>query len=330
MALLGFWGYDDTIGEPTVTLGGSTGYGTPGRSGTGGRLNLGTLTTALALGSSSASVVFGTAYNVNGAYSASSVILFQEGAVTHVQVGIDASGHLTIYGPAGTVVATSTATMTNLAWHYIEAKVSIADTGGTVDVHLDGTSVVTYTGDTRNAATGVVSTIALSRPGSTGGQADDSYALDLTGSAPYNDFLGDIAVRTLLPNGNGASSDFLGSDGNSTDNYLLVDETNSSSTDYVAASAAAKTDLYTMFDVPTTDLPLATQQLTYAAKSDAGTPPVLKPVTKGDGGTVREETAVTLSTTYQVFASTIRTTDPDGDALTATNVNAMQLGARTA
>jgi hypothetical protein len=262
-------------------------------------------------------------------------IEFREGATVHCGIGVDASGHLTIVGAAGTTLATSTYAMTASIWSSLEAKAVIHDTTGSLEVKVDGTVIVSATGiDTRNGGTGVVNTIAVRKTNNAGSTTTSSldcfYIGDNTGAAPLNGYVGDIAIRLQLPNGNGDSSDWVGSDGNSTDNYLLVDEATANATDYVGTAATAKTDLYALTDIPTTDLPLATQAVIYAAKSDAGTPPVLKMVTKGDGGTVVEESAVTLSTTYQMFAGAIRLTDPDGDTLTATNVNGMQGGVRTA
>lgn len=332
MTLRGFYGFDDTVLEPEITLGSSASVNTsPVRTGLRALTMSTSYSTIAPPGLSASGVVAGLAYIITTISSAQQVIAFREGATVHCGVGFDTSRHLTIYGPAGTVVATSTATYPTTLWDYIEAKATIADAGGTVEVKVGGTVVVSYTGDTRNGGTGVVDTIGYRAPNTSASCAmDDLYILDTGGSAPYNTYLGDVVVRTQLPTGNGDSSDWVGSDGNSTDNYLLVDEANSSSADYVGTALTGKTDLYQFADIPGTDVPLATQTLVYAGKSDAGTPPVMKPVTKGDGGTVLEESAITLSTTYAVFEGAIRTTDPDGDTLTATNVNAMQVGVRSA
>lgn len=334
MALMGFHGFDDGVASPGVS-GGSPGSATAARTGAGGMALGGTTFMTVTPGGSASTIIVGMAcWFAALPTGAIRSFEFREGTTVHCGVGFDASGHLTIYNAAGSVVATSTAALSAQVWYYLEFKAVINDTTGSVEIQdgNGGTIVSASSLDTKNGGTGVVSVFAWRKANSSGtsDRYDDMYILDTTGSAPYNTYLGDVAVRTLLPSGNGSNSDWTGSDGNSTDNYLLVDEVTSSSTDYVAASAAGKTDLYQMADIPTTDLPLATQTLVYAAKSDAGVPPVMKPITKGDGGTVLEESAITLSTTYQVFAGAIRTTDPDGDALTATNINGIQVGVRTA
>lgn len=321
MALLGFWGFDDAVAEP----GASNGKGTTGRAG--------------GVGSSSANVVnlsipnaseifFGIAYKLSSNVSGIMCKLV-EGAITHLQLGFNATNQITITNGSGTVLATSTATVDLTSWPYIEVHVVIADTGGSCEVRANETAIVSYTGDTRNGGTGVVNQITWQRPASAVINLDDGYALDTTGSAPYNTYLGDIKVLALLPSGDGDSSGWLGSDGNSTNNSLLVDEADSSMTDYVAASVSGTLDLYVMADVPAGYDVLAIQEVVYAQASDAGTPPVVLPVAKGALGTVRADSALPdLGTTAGVRASDIRTTDPDGNALTAARVNAMQVGVK--
>lgn len=337
MTLRGAYAFEDSVFEAEIVQG--TGAGTAtgafalrGAHTRGFQLASSTTLTTIAPPGLSASTVFwGLAYRTD-LFVAVRCLTLQEGSTIHCGVGFDASGHITIYGAAGTVLATSTAVFPTSAWTYIDIKAVISDTVGSVEVWVDGTSVVSTTGaDTKNGGTGVVNTVGGRAP--TGGANcawTDIYVLDTAGSAPLNDRLGDVAVRIQTADGNGDSSDFVGSDGNSVNNYQQVDETPvSTSTDYNGTALTGKTDLYTYADVPTTDVPLAYQTYLYAGKSDAGTPPIIKPVTKGDGGTVREEAAITLSTTYQIFCGAWNTTDPDSDALTATNVNAMQVGART-
>ena len=116
-------------------------------------------------------------------------------------------------------------------WYYLEISVTIDDAIGEVHVRLNGstTDEVSYTGDTKNAGTATdIDAVRFAFSG----RIADVYVLNSLGSM-NNNFLGDVAVRTLIPDGNGTSSQLTGSDGNTTDNYLLVDEHNYSSADYV-------------------------------------------------------------------------------------------------
>jgi hypothetical protein len=84
---------------------------------------------------------------------------------------------------------------------------------------------------------------------------DDIAINDLDGSRDTS-WCGDGHVIALPPNGNSDSSQFVGSDSNSTDNYLLVDEFPATLTggggDYVESDASGAIDFYqTMNPNPT-------------------------------------------------------------------------------
>jgi hypothetical protein len=334
MALIGFWGFDDTTTENGVTLSMGT---TAGRTG-GLAARLGT-----AAGGPGATVLLATPVSsfVHGfafwlGLTASAICYYRDTAggqtstTNHIALTTNTNNNM-VLSRNGTVLATSTQSFNFFpGWNYIEVKAVINDTTGSVEVKVNGNVWITFSGDTRNAANGAVDTFY--HPGHTGpGNIwDDMYLVDMTGAAPYNDYLGDIVVKALLPDGNGDSSQWTGSDADSVNNYQLVDESNSSSADYVAASSAGLTDLYTMADLPSTYNVLAIQNLVYAAKSDGGIENTLKAIAKGQAGTIREDPALpALSTSYIAQPSQIQTTDPDGNPLTPTTVNAMQIGVRT-
>lgn len=168
-------------------------------------------------------------------------------AHTHIAFNATNNGSLTAYR-GGTLIGTATGTLTTGVGYYVEVKAVLNDTTGSVVIRVNGTNVLNLTNtDTKNAGTGAVyDTVRF------GGRAsasqnlliDDAYILNGAGSA-YNDFLGDVTVETIRPDGNGNSSQFTGSDGNSTDNYLLVDEATYSAADYVQSGTTNNKDLYT-------------------------------------------------------------------------------------
>lgn len=137
-------------------------------------------------------------------------------------------------------------------WGYLEIKAKINNTTGTIDVKWNGTSIISVSSvDTQNTANAYVN--ALQIAGGSSGWVhgiwmDDFVILNGAGSSPYNDFLGDVHIENLLPNGNGNSSQMTGSDGNSTDNYLLVDEDPAlaSPTEYVGSATVNDHDTYAM------------------------------------------------------------------------------------
>ena len=153
----------------------------------------------------------------------------------------------------GTLLATGTTSLFSGLWNYIEVSCTISDTIGEVHVRLNGlaTDEVSYTGDTKNAGTATnIDAVRLININNATTYFSDFYLLNSTGSAPNNTFLGDVAVRTLSPTGNGASTQLVGSDGNSVDNYLLNDELPFSSTDYAGSATIGQKDTYAMANLP--------------------------------------------------------------------------------
>lgn len=142
--------------------------------------------------------------------------------------------------------------------------------------------------------------------------------------------LGDVHVAYLLPNGNGASSEWLGSDGNSTNNYQLVDEHPASATDYVGTGTTGKKDSYQMSNLPAAAASvLAVQPLVFAFKSDTGAEPSVSYVLRESGGTEATGAVAGIGTTMAGVAGSIHHTRPSGGAWSVSDVNSMEAGITT-
>lgn len=136
-------------------------------------------------------------------------------------------------------------------WHYIEVKVKIANSGGTVELRQDGVTRASFTGDTQNGGSDQkIDRVRLRNTLADNIYFDDVYILNEQGGS-HNTFLGDTRMYPLYPNGNGNYSQLLGSDGNSTDNYLLVDEVGPAvEADYVGSATDGQKDSYTFENLP--------------------------------------------------------------------------------
>jgi len=250
-------------------------------------------------------------------------------ATSHLTVNVDASNHITLRRGAGngTIIATATLTVPVNTWFYLEVKATIADSGGICIVKVDGTEHINFTGDTKNAGT-LTTFSGFNLMGSSAWTLDDLFVLDATGSAPYNDFIGDVSIKGLRPNGNGASSQYLGSDGNSTDNYLLTDEDPWNTTDYVGDSTAGNRDLYEHGDLAIVGTVHCVQEHIYAQKSDGGARSI-KTAKRSTGGTVLAGSSQALSTSWTLYSSALDATDADGVDWTVSTVNSHQFGVET-
>lgn len=137
-------------------------------------------------------------------------------------------------------------------------------------------------------------------------------------------FVGDVAVSTLRPNGNGATNGWLGSDGNSTDNYLHIDEQNVVDSDFVESSADGTKDLYEIQDLslPANHAVLGVD-VTTRAFSPSGKK--LAIVTREPGGTEFDSADLTLSTAFK-NQRTKFLTDPLGAPWSDADVDSLQVG----
>ena len=279
----------------------------------------------------SATYIAGFAMNFGGGHNGLAVACgFYEVGGVHVDLRVT-GGRVFQVTRAGTVLATGTTVLAPGVWYYIEFKVFVHDSTGTVDVKINGVSEIALTGqDTRNGGTGVIGEFyigTLSTNNNFDPAYDDLVLLDTTGSAPNNTFLGDVRVETLTANGNGNSSQLVGSDGNSTDNYLLIDEsTPNSDTDYVQSATVGDKDTYTYSDLtPTTGTIFGVQAVPFARKTDAGTRSI-KSVARLSATETDSADAV-LMTTYRYFPD-MRETKPGGGAWSISDVNSAEFGVK--
>lgn len=175
---------------------------------------------------------------------------------------------------------------TTLASTTCEAKIDgTAFASGTVDLASTPTSFGCYT-DAGDATLDYI--------------VDDCAINDTTGSFQTG-YPGSGKVIVLRPNGNGDNSAWTGSDGNSTDNYLLVDETPPDSTDYVESNTSGQIDDYDFAATPaelgTNDTINVVHVGVYAAVSDATSsdPDIVLRIKSASAGTVEESASLDVN-----------------------------------
>lgn len=132
---------------------------------------------------------------------------------------------------------------------------------------------------------------------------DDFVINDNSGSF-QNTWPPENKIIILRPNGNGDNSQWTGSDGNSTDNYLLVDETPPDDvTTYVASNTLDQIDDYNLDATPAalgSGDTINCVQVGWRAAASAATstdPDFVVRIKSDTGATVEESSAVDMSTT---------------------------------
>jgi len=201
-----------------------------------------------------------------------------ESATTHLLVWVAADGAIQVYrtgGGAGwtaikafgPLLATSAAGLLSVGVYvHVETKVVIHASTGTVEVRLNGATVLSATGlNTSTGGSGIGNLVYIGGPH----DIDDLSVCDGTGAAPWNDFLGDCRVDALYPTGAGATTGWTPSAGA---NWQCVDDTvPNDDTDYTSAAAAGVTDTFVVPDAPVVGAAIyGVQHCVSAKKSDAG------------------------------------------------------------
>jgi hypothetical protein len=130
-------------------------------------------------------------------------------------------------------------------WYHVGIDIKYNDTTGWAYVYVDGVEDMTFSGNTGSSAqsNAIFGATDGSNPG--GYLFDDMYIDDTTGEGSAAQ-VPILRFYPLDPDGNGNYSQFDGSDGNSVDNYLLVDERPASDSDYVETNVVDEFDSYTM------------------------------------------------------------------------------------
>jgi len=225
-----------------------------------------------------------------------------------VQVGFNTnpSGYIRAYrNSGGSAVLLGTASTPNPInlWNYLEFKVTIDPSNGSILVKLNGSTVINLTGiNTSATASNHIDSLLLNATVTYGNAGssdyDDFYFCDTTGTI-NNDLLGDVRVRAIYPTSD-ATVQLSRSTGST--NYTLVDENPSNDdTDYVYSLNAGDYDLYG-YTFPTLNAGSIVHGVagTISARKDTTGARSVKSICKS-GGTIYEGSANTLMSSYLTF-----------------------------
>ena len=260
------------------------------------------------------------------------VISWLSGVTQLGAIRINGSGRWELITSTGTIVDTATGIISFDTWYLLELRIKIANAGGVLELKVDGQVVATFTGDTQPGADTTLDTLRWESDNVANSSVffDDFAVNDTTGGTDDN-YPGDGKIFTALtPNANGTTSQLTGSDGDSTDNYLLVDEIpHDTDTTYVESNTALQNDLYNLTSMAA--LLGGTIRRVYVDARVRETVADANQINLGvkSGGTTSWGTARTVTTTYARYVGDDLTTDPNtGLAWTESAVNAIEAGMR--
>lgn len=262
------------------------------------------------------------------------------GNVTHLTIALTTGGEIAVHRGllTDTLLGTSSgAGLSAASWVYLEVGYVIDDSSGGVWVKVDGTDVLRLgayaltptTLDTRNGGNASIDAVGFhtnSTVASNKACFDDWYVVDTSGSAPYNDFLGDVRVLEIIPDGAGDETDFTPNAGN---NWQAVDEVpgHDGDTSYVESNTAGDEDLYSMTNPASSATTVyAAKVVVVARKTDAGDSDL--ELSLKSGTTTDRVNVGLLSNSYAEYTS-VYTANPDGPAAwTIAALDGVQVGQR--
>lgn len=228
-------------------------------------------------------------------------------------------------GYGGAIQGTSSITLVNSSWYYIEAKIKIHSSTGSVEVRVGGSTEINVSGiNTQNSANATATYCNFFATSSQGAALifDDVYVSDTTGSAPHNDFLGQCIVDTMFPTSNNAVT---WTPLSSTNVSQIQETALDDDTTYNSTTTSGNVDTFNHGAMPVTPTSIFGVSVIHRARKDdvAARSSRNKLIS---GATTANGTSTGLSTSYQ-HVKDVWPTDPNGSiAWTKTNVDATKIG----
>lgn len=264
------------------------------------------------------SAVFVTTF---GTYAA--VLSFVDLATEQCSVRLDAVGHVT-FTRNGTVLATSTNTLTVNTWYYVEAKATINNTTGQFEVRVNGTSTGWIPQSTADQNTRTTSNNYATGMGIMGYgimRQDDVYFGDTTGT--NTDFLGPCSVITLRPTGPGNYTQWTPNYGN---NFANVNEIYPDyDITFNQSSTVDQIDSFTFPKIPFASGSVFAIQHVLYARQDAGAARSIAAFERS-GGADYPGTTQNLTSTYLTYIDPKDVDPVDDNPWTISKVNACEFG----
>lgn len=272
-----------------------------------------------------AGAAYGFGYNVSTA-----LIIFasDNGTVQHVELRRNVGGTVSLVVKGVVVGTTTSPVIFGSLYSYFELEALLDDTVGYANVYYNGAStpLLTFSGDTKNGGVDTTFDTFYFR-GASFQHIDDIYCLNGAGAAPFNARIGDIRCWPVAPNGNGNYSQLIGSDGNSVDNYLHVDEAGAaaSSADYNGSAVDGDKDTYAFANlVPVAGQIADMRHGFWALKTDAGAKSMRSVVRTGGADFTGADKTLNLS---QFSFSERHLVNPNtGNPWTIAEINALEAG----
>lgn len=255
-----------------------------------------------------------------------------DGTTVQCSLFLDPNGELRIYrGSQSTSLGFTTgAHLRAGSWNYIEIKIKVHASTGTVDIHINGVSVLSLTAkNTDQHVSSQATAVALCGATSSNQSTfDDFYVCDKSGSN-NNTFLGPQKVTTIFPTGDHGTNQWTAVGTGTTHADRVKENPHDSSTTYLHNTSAPPPGDVEEWDYANTGSEVTTIkgiQINTVFEADNITPNNIINHANS-GGTSSDGSGVAGTNGTYTTASRLIETDPNTSALwTKTNLDAALFG----
>lgn len=268
---------------------------------------------------------------ISGNYDINKSIRFRNGSTELITLGLDIINYNFRILVGGSVIATGSFKYNIDSWYCLEFRIKIADTGGIVQLKVDGKLDIDYSGDTQPGAATTIDNLSLnSNYNQSTAEAYvyiDDVAINDTSGTVDNSWCGEGRIEYKASNAAGDATQLTPSAGN---NFECVDETTTDGDGtYVEGSTVDNRDLYNLAASGLAAGSTINRVMAVASARD----------TVANGGKVALGiktnnteyfgSDIVLATTYTPIQGTEHLVNPNtGVAFTIAEIDAMQVGVK--
>ena len=243
--------------------------------------------------------------------------------VEQFHITVNSLGVISVIRAGTTIGSSATAAISTAVWSYLEVGAILSTTVGSVTIRVNGVVVLNLTGvNNQNASDTTIQYVTFGYNNNFQvGYAAHVYFCDATGPAPWNTFLGDVRIQTVLPVSNDSVQFTPTGTFANWQNAAKVPPV--PATSYNTGTLIGAVDTFNVSQVSLASV-LGVNVKTLLVKGDAGTRMMSSILKSGSTTIVGNTLSLALNV---VQSSIIAQIDPNtGSAWTLPNANAIKAG----
>jgi hypothetical protein len=269
---------------------------------------------------------FAFLYRPTHATNSEQILSVYNGATALIHIARIDGGSISAYRGTGvgSLLATGTASFNVNTTYLIEVHIKIADSGGRVEVKIDGVSDIDFTGDTKPGADTQFNRVRLGY-----GPYVIYYTNAYFDNLVMDDaaWIGDTKIQAILPTGAGTTTGWTPSAGA---NYACVDERPASDVDYVSINSNDVVDTYAAGDMAGSISNVKCVQVQSRTESDGSPTPTNLKLAVRSGGTDYFSGDKAVPASPAGLCNLWETNPADSQAWEEADVNAVEIGIKSA